>query len=80
MPWRLGFFDQSHYITGTRPTKRPKSDQPETRWRIVRITHTPAKLVGHVYAPDEETALRLAIAQFDVQKPWRNRLLAIRET
>jgi hypothetical protein len=55
-------------------------DQQEYRWRIVRITHKPAKLVGHVYAPDEETALKLAIAQFHIEKPWRNRLLALRET
>jgi hypothetical protein len=27
-----------------------------------------------------QAALKLAIAQFDVQKPWRNRLLAIMET
>jgi 1,2-phenylacetyl-CoA epoxidase PaaB subunit len=40
-------------------TTRPEQGT-EPRWRIVRITQTPAKLVGHVYAPDEETALKLA--------------------
>jgi hypothetical protein len=58
------------------PTKKTQETNP--RWRIVRITHTPAKLVGHVYAPDEEAALRRAVEQFGIQKPWRNRLLAIR--
>ncbi len=52
----------------------------EHRWRIVRITHTPAKLVGHVYAPDEDTAIKLAIVQLHIEKSWRNRLMAIRET
>jgi hypothetical protein len=55
-------------------------ERTEQRWRIVRITHTPAKLVGHVYAPDEETALKLAVAQFHIEKAWRNWLLALRET
>ena len=50
------------------------------RWRIVRIAHTPAKLVGHVYAPDEDTAIKRAIVQLHVEKAWRNRLMAIRET
>jgi hypothetical protein len=49
----------------------------EHRWRIMRIA--PAKFLGHVYAPDEETALKNAIALFGIEKPWRNRLLAIRE-
>jgi 1,2-phenylacetyl-CoA epoxidase PaaB subunit len=59
------------------PTK--KDDKTEIRWRIMRITHTPAKLVGHVYAPDEDTALQTAIKQFDIEPAWRNWLLAIRE-
>jgi hypothetical protein len=54
-------------------------DQLEHRWRIMRITHTPARLVGHVYTAGEEAALRRAVEQFGIQKPWRNRLLAIRE-
>ena len=41
---------------------------------MVGSTHTPAKLVGHVYAPDEETALRSAVEHFGIEKPWRNRL------
>jgi hypothetical protein len=72
------FLVPNNYINGRMPTK--KTEQQEHRWRIVRITDTPAKLVGHVYAPDEETAVKLAIAQFDIEKSWRNRLMAIRET
>jgi hypothetical protein len=56
-----------------------KDHDTEHRWRIMRITHTPAKFLGHVYAPDEDMALKNAIAQFGIEKPWRDRLLAIRE-
>jgi hypothetical protein len=48
-------------------SSKPQAQQ-EYRWRIVRTTDTPAKLVGHVYAPDEETALKLAIARFHIEK------------
>lgn len=58
-------------------SKKPAAGQ-EHRWRIVRIKATPAA-AGHVYAPDEQTALAKAIDQFEVQPVWRNRLLAIRE-
>jgi hypothetical protein len=50
------------------------------RWHIVCITSTRAQLIGHVYAPDEDASIKQAIAQFDVHRPWRNRLLAIRES
>ncbi len=53
--------------------------EQEHRWRIMSVTSTSAKLLGHVYAPDEETALKVAVAQLHIEKPWRNRLLAIRE-
>jgi hypothetical protein len=59
-------------------SKKPATRQ-EHRWRIVRIKNTPAALLGHVYAPDEESALAKAIDEFEVQPAWRNRLLAIRE-
>jgi hypothetical protein len=59
---------------------RPKKPAAqEHRWRIVRIKNTPAALIGHVYAPTEEAAIKLAIDQFEVQPAWRSRLLAIRE-
>jgi hypothetical protein len=60
------------------PTK--ENEQQEHRWRIMSVTSTSAKLLGHVYAPDQDTALKVAIAQLHMEKPWRNRLVAIRET
>jgi hypothetical protein len=62
-----------------RAQKLPSRRQ-ERRWRIMRVTATPAKQLGHVYAPDEDTALKKAIEEFEVPAPWRGRLLAIRET
>jgi hypothetical protein len=61
--------------------RRSKTSKAPTehRWRIVRIKNIPAALLGHVYAPDEQTALAKAIEEFEVQPAWRNRLLAIRE-
>lgn len=35
---------------------------------------------GAGHAPDEQTARKVTIAQLHIEKPWRNRLLAIRET
>jgi hypothetical protein len=57
-----------------------ETEQQAHRWRIMSVTSTSAKLVRRVYAPDEERALKLAIVQLHIEKPWRNRLLAIRET
>jgi hypothetical protein len=57
-----------------------QDQQQEHRWRIMSVTSTSAKLLGHVYAPDEETALKLAISQLHIEKPWRNRLIAILKT
>jgi hypothetical protein len=56
----------------------PKPSQ-DHRWRIIRITGTPAKFVGYVDAPDKDTAIRKAVEQFQIERPWRNRLMAIRE-
>jgi hypothetical protein len=32
-----------------------------------------------VDAPDKDTAIRKAVEQFQIEKPWRNRLMAVRE-
>ena len=57
-----------------------QDQQQEHRWRIMSVTSTSAKLLGHVHAPDEETARKVAIAQLHIEKPWRNRLIAILKT
>ena len=47
-------------------------------WKIYHIKGTPAVLLGHVEAPDEETAIKKAIEQFEIGPELRNRLLAQR--
>jgi hypothetical protein len=41
------------------------------RWRISLIKATPAHLIGHVSAPDEESAIKKAIEEFKITDPER---------
>jgi hypothetical protein len=54
----------------------PKKDY---RWKIYHIKNTPAKFIGTVTAPDEETALRKAVAELEIEHNLRNRLVAMRQ-
>jgi hypothetical protein len=45
------------------------------RWRISLIKATPARLIGHVEAPDEESAIRRAIEEFNITDPQNQRRL-----
>jgi hypothetical protein len=47
-------------------------------WNIYHIKGTPAALLGRVEAPDEETAIRKAIDQFEIDPALQKRLLAQR--
>jgi hypothetical protein len=49
------------------------------RWKIYHIKNTPAKFIGTVTAPDEETALRKAVAELEIEHNLRNRLVAMRQ-
>jgi hypothetical protein len=49
------------------------------RWQIYHIKGTPAMFIGTVTAPDEETALRKAIAELEIEHNLRNRLVAMRQ-
>jgi hypothetical protein len=64
------------------PKKRASEAAAPTKqysWSIYRITSTPAKLLGHVEAADEESAIRKAIDEFGVTNPQvQKRLLARR--
>jgi hypothetical protein len=63
------------------PTKKPTAgaQPPKIRsWAIYRLTGTPAALLGHVEAPDEEAAIRKAIDEFAIEPALQNRLLARR--
>jgi hypothetical protein len=66
----------------SRPSKQPAPDQTAARkefsWAIYRLKGTPAKLLGHIEAPDEETAIKKAIEEFNVSPELQKRLLARR--
>jgi hypothetical protein len=47
-------------------------------WAIYRLKGTPAKLLGHVEAPSEESAIKRAIEEFNVPPELQKRLLARR--
>ena len=67
--------------------KRPKANKQSTpsapegkqyTWNIYHIKGTPAALLGHVEAPDEETAIERAIEEFKISPALQKRLLAQR--
>jgi hypothetical protein len=49
-------------------------------WAIYRLKGTPAALLGHVDAPDAETAIKEAIDYFAIEPAYHKRLLAKRRT
>jgi hypothetical protein len=46
------------------------------QWRISLIKATPARLIGHVEAPDAETAIAKAIEEFKIDPSKQRRLIA----
>jgi 1,2-phenylacetyl-CoA epoxidase PaaB subunit len=51
----------------------------EFEWEAIRLQASPAKFIGYVRAPDEETAREMAIEQFQI-RPQQQRSLLIRKT
>jgi hypothetical protein len=49
------------------------------RWRVSLIKATPAKFVGYVRAPDQASAIEMAVEDYGISDRLRDRLVAIRE-
>jgi hypothetical protein len=68
----------------TQPPKKrapePATPRRQHRWAIYHLKGTPAKLLGHVEAPDEESAIKRAIEEFNVPRELQKRLLAQRRS
>jgi len=66
------------------PPKKPaQAPEPiaagkQHHWAIYRLKGTPAALLGHVEAPDAETAIKKAIDEFAIDPALHKRLLAQR--
>jgi 1,2-phenylacetyl-CoA epoxidase PaaB subunit len=54
-----------------------KHERKSVKWEVIRLTASPARFVGTVRAPDEETAREIAIEQFQI-RPQQERSLLIR--
>jgi hypothetical protein len=64
------------------PPKKPAAETPAppkmNKWAIYRVKGTPAALIGHVEAPDAETAIKRAIDELEIDPAFHKRLLAQR--
>jgi 1,2-phenylacetyl-CoA epoxidase PaaB subunit len=56
--------------------KKPKEEVH--RWSVYRITGTPAKYIGSVYATDREKALAEAFTQFKISEAQRSKIFVQR--
>jgi len=55
-----------------------KQQQKLITWAISRIKGTPAAIIGHVEAPDAESAIKEAIKRFNITDPEQENRLAAR--
>jgi len=45
------------------------------RWRIARIRGTPAEIIGHIEAPDADTAIKEAVRKYRITDPEKQKRL-----
>jgi hypothetical protein len=71
------------YLTGMVPPRKPAEPAKPSKhvaWNIVRLTGSPAKQIGRVYAPDETTAIAKAIDEFGIPEAHWRKLAARRSS
>jgi hypothetical protein len=56
----------------------PSADTPVQSWAIYRLSGTPAKFVGIVYAPDEKAAIDKAVEELTILPQHQGPLVAQR--
>jgi hypothetical protein len=72
LPWRI---ISLRAYTGPVPCKPTKSPGAPREWRITLVRHK-GQYLGRVEAPDEATAIKIAIEEFKVPEAQRTRLIA----
>lgn len=60
-------------------SKKTKSRECPFHWRATLIKGTPARYLGYVDAPDEETARTIAAEEFNVSEILRDRIAVQRD-
>jgi hypothetical protein len=55
-----------------------KSKRQELQWEIRRLKASPAALVGLVEAPDEASAIKRAVKEYEIRPEDQKRLIAVR--
>ena len=59
--------------------KKAKPRERLFQWRATLIKGTPARYLGYVSAPDEETARQMAAEEFNISDVLRDRIAVQRE-
>jgi hypothetical protein len=76
--------EQSSKQSSKQPSKqssKPSSKPGEVAWIVTRLTGTPARYVGRVFAANEADAIQRAIDEFRIWNPeMQKKLSARRET
>ena len=57
---------------------RHSTSREHHSWLVYDIKGTPAKLVGFIDAPDEQTAIKAVIKEYRIPRKERGRLIAHR--